>query len=172
MMTWSATRLERVARSACTAWVRRSRMCAMPSRGSRDPATSRAIWMSSPRSWLGSGANIQPETLPQVKPSTGREGEKRVRLAGLRVLLETLDDQAPRVVDRAQVILRHGCRPIRVAEHHTGLAVFGGGDVPAHGRPIPVGEVGKGRPFDALFRLQLIDSDTARRHPHTKHRHR
>src|ERR1700704_3623020 len=172
MMTWSATRLERVARSACTASVPRSRMRAMTSRGSRDPATSSAIWMSSPRSWFGSGANIQPETLPQVKPSAGGEGEEWIRLARLGVLLEALDDQGPGVVDRAQVVLRDGRRPVRVTEEHTGLPVFGGGDVPGHGRPIPIGEVRERRPLDAFSRLQLIDSHALRRPAKTEGRDR
>src|ERR1700736_750017 len=164
---WSPTRLERVARSAWTAWVPRSRIRAITSRGSRDPATSRAIWISSPRSWFGSGANIQAETLPQVKgnvgpnpalPRRGREGDARrralpgcegeegVRPTALGVLLEPLDDEAPGVVDRAQVVLRDLVRPIRVAEQDPALAVFGGGDIPGHGRPLPIGEVRQCRP--------------------------
>src|SRR6202011_1471478 len=113
------------------------------------------------RGWLrGHNGTITPETLPQVAPVCvmtlsmscdvaypgrlpGREREERVRLACLRVLLEALDDQTPGVVDGAQVVLGHGRRPLGMAEEHGRFAVFGGGEVPGDGRPIPVGEVGE-----------------------------
>src|SRR5207248_9257756 len=88
------------------------------------------------------------------------EGEERARLPGLGVLLHPLDDQAPGVVDAAQVILRDRRRPVRVTEGDTGLATVGGGDVPAHCRVAPVREVRKARPLDALARSQLVDPHT------------
>src|ERR1700730_12799231 len=94
-------------------------------------------------------ANARPRpnvTVPPTLPSpegrermalAGREREERVRFAGLGVLLEALDDQSPGVVDRAEVVLGHGVRPLGVAEEHGCLAVFGGGEVPGDGRPVP-----------------------------------
>src|SRR5207244_12480310 len=106
------------------------------------------------------------------KSLAGREGEEGVRLAALGVLLETLDDEGPRVVDRAEIVLRHRGRPVGVTEQDTGLPVFGWGDVPGDGRAIPVGKVGKGRPFDPLSGLQLVDPHPLRRAAKTEGRNR
>src|SRR6266702_7216678 len=101
-----------------------------------------------------------------------RQGKEGVRLAALGVLLETLDDKAPGVVDRSEVVLRHRGRPVRVTEQHAGLPVFGGGDVPGDGRAIPVGKVGKGRPFNPLSGLELVDPHPLRRAAKTEGRNR
>src|SRR2546428_2958230 len=92
-----------------------------------------------------------------ISALAGGKREERVRLSGLRVLLEPLDDQAPGVVDAAQVILGDASRPVAVTEGDAGLAVLGGGDVPAHCRIAPVREVGEPGPFDALAGNQLVD---------------
>src|SRR5207244_7007821 len=72
------------------------------------------------------------EVAALVSALPGGEGEEGIRLSGLRVLLEALDDQAPGVVDAAQVILGDACRPVAVGEGRGGLAVLGGGEVPAY----------------------------------------
>src|SRR5205823_12633316 len=90
------------------------------------------------------------EVTELVSASPGGEGKEWVRLPALGVLLQALDDQAPGVVDAAQIVLRDRSRPVRVTEGDTGLATIGGGDVPAHRRVTPVGEVREARPFDAL----------------------
>src|SRR2546427_10403206 len=65
-------------------------MRAMTSLGSSDPATSSAIWMSSPRSWFGSSANIPPERLPHVQsdgPAGIHDGRDHAGLAHGDVLV-------------------------------------------------------------------------------------
>src|ERR1700694_1632867 len=87
----------------------------------------------------------------------GCEGEQGVWLTGLRVLLQTRDEQAAGVVVRTQVVVRDGRRPVRVPEEEAGLAIFGGADIPGDGRAVPVGKVRERRPLDARSRLQLVD---------------
>src|SRR5207237_7118665 len=52
-MTWSSLRLERVARSACRAWIPRSRMRAITSRGSSDRSEERRVGKECGCRWAG-----------------------------------------------------------------------------------------------------------------------
>src|SRR5205823_10526531 len=108
-----------------------------------------------PGSPLQRGTPAEVTALVSALP--GRESEDGVGLAGLGVLLEALDDQAPGVVDAAEVVLGDGFRPVSVAEGDAGLATLGGEEVPAHRRVTPVREVREARPFDALAGNQLVD---------------